>query len=177
MLHTLVYAVPLALMWVTLSNQATPSALFVGYVFGVAVLWVLRANTSIEDEGSPLRLTRLPVMLWAMLRYGVFMAWEILLSGLDVARRILRETPDIAPAIHRVPVGLDNPLVAALSAHAITITPGSLVIDFEDDERTMIVHVLDTRAVTAERLAREQAQRLEKICQMIGQTPQEAAHD
>jgi multicomponent Na+:H+ antiporter subunit E len=37
--------------------------------------------------------------------------------------------------------------IAALSAHAITITPGELVVDF-DGAKVMYVHCLDTEATS-----------------------------
>lgn len=173
MLSVTLYAIPMMFGWLILSNQPlTLANLLMGYVFGFAITLLIRANSSIENEERPLRLAHLPEQLWAVLIYTIHLGWEIWLSGIDVAKRVIPRDMKIQPAIHVISTydAECNPVVAALSAHAITITPGSFVIDFDNDRfpEQMFIHVLDTVSCNAEKLATDQQARITTIRRMLG---------
>jgi multisubunit Na+/H+ antiporter MnhE subunit len=173
MLSVTLYAIPMMFGWLILSNQPFSLAnLLMGYVVGFAITLLIRANSSIEDEERPLRLATIPSQLWAVLVYTINLSWEIWMSGIDVAKRVIPREMKIQPAIHVINTFDEecNPVVAALSAHAITITPGSFVIDFDNDRfpERMFVHVLDTVSCNAEKLATDQQARLASIRRMLG---------
>ena len=60
----------------------------------------------------------------------------------------------------------ENDVIAAFSAHGITITPGELVVDF-DGARTMFVHCLDVEA-SAQSAPAAQAKRLQLLRRILG---------
>lgn len=173
MRYTIVLAFPLALIWMIFSGQLTIEGFLVGFVFGVAVIMIVRTTTRRkEDTTRVMDVTRIPLQIMSLLVYIVRLAYDVLLSGLDVAGRIIVPSMPIAPDVKRVKTqDPDNDeLVSALSAHSITITPGELVIDYEetDTQVFMLVHVLDKQASTQEKLERDQTRRLRLIQQMLG---------
>jgi len=90
-----------------------------------------------------------PSALWAFFRYVLILAWDLLVSGMQVARIVISPTIDIKPGIVAIPSKTESELATALSAHAITLTPGELVVEIGAD-CTMYTHVLDlTRAEEA----------------------------
>ena len=66
----------------------------------------------------------------------------MLSGGLFVARIILRRELQIDPGIIAVPSGCDSELASALSAHAISLSPGELVVEI-DELGVMYTHALD----------------------------------
>lgn len=173
MLYTIVLAVPLALVWMIFSGQLTIQGFAIGYIFGFAVIIIVRNNTRRDvDVEQQLNISGIPQQIAYLLYYIVRLAIDVLLSGLDVAGRVIMPSLPILPDVKRIKTQdpQNNELVSALSAHSITITPGELVIDYEyeNNETYMLVHVLDKNESTQEKLEEAQTKRLRLIQQILG---------
>ncbi len=64
------------------------------------------------------------------------------LSGIQTARLVLSPSLPIKPGVLRIPSDTETDLGAALSAHAITLTPGEMVVEMDSDN-VMYTHALD----------------------------------
>ncbi|MEM9950554.1 MAG: Na+/H+ antiporter subunit E [Chloroflexota bacterium] len=173
MLETIVLTVPMALFWMIISRQFTIEGFIVGLIFGFGILMVVRSNTSFDDDGGEVKLARIPSQIFALVVYIIKMTWDVLLSGIDVAGKVLSPTMPIDPGTHTISTQdkTNDALVSALSAHSITITPGELVIDYSEDENgqtTMLVHTLDKNESTKEKLEHDQTNRLSLIQRILG---------
>lgn len=161
-MNRILLAVPAALCWMLLTGRLTPGAFAIGYLMGMLVLLVIPVHL------PPLRWGRLPGQLMATGLYGVVMFRDITLSSIDVARRVLSPRMRLQPGI--IAVRTQDPqkreVVAGLSAHNITITPGELVVEFDGSE-TMYVHCLDA-ASSGKTADQVQARRLRLIRAMMG---------
>jgi multicomponent Na+:H+ antiporter subunit E len=134
---------------------------------------IIRINTSFEQNDEPVRLSKIPGQLIGLVIYVIRLAIDVFLSGVDVAGRVIRPSLPIKPDVQRVNTqdATNDNLISALSAHSITITPGELVIDFEEGEHgetIMLVHTLDKDASNMEKLTRDQTKRLKLIRQILG---------
>ncbi len=78
----------------------------------------------------------------AAAQHGLHLAIDMWLSGLDVAATVLRPSLPIRPGLLRIPSGSSSETVTALSAHALSITPGQLVMGIDEAGR-MWTHCLD----------------------------------
>ena len=180
MSQTLFLSFPMALLWMIFARQLSWEGFVIGYIFGFAVLMVIRLNTTYEGDDRPIRMSKIPSQIVALVIYIVRLALDVLLSGIDVAKKVLDPKLPINPGVHHVPTQdkSNNGLIDALSAHSITITPGELVIDFDKDENgqtVMLVHALDKDASDMTKLNRDQSNRLKLIRQILGldETPKE----
>ncbi len=150
--------VPLLLLYLALSANLAPANIVTGALIAVGITLLLRPT------GRPLELHRLPGTLWAVARYLLILALDVVKSGLNVARIVLTPSLPIRPGIVAIPSLCQSELATALSAHAITITPGEMVIEI-DDSGTMYTHCLDatmadTYRAEAQRLRRELLHRI-----------------
>ncbi|NDJ87069.1 MAG: hypothetical protein GYB66_14415 [Chloroflexi bacterium] len=164
MLQIALLSFPLAFLWVTLSNETSVASFAVGYVVSAAIVTLVRGNEEVN-----ISITRLPLQLWWLAVYIADLLVEILLSGLDVAWRVLHPKLLINPGIVPVDTQDDthNQFITALSIHWITVTPGEMVVDFQEDERcTMLVHCLDVDA-SRPKLDKAQAERLRLIRRIL----------
>lgn len=173
MLLTFVLSVPMALLWIIFSRQLSFEGFIVGYIFGFAILTVIRFNTSFEDKREPMKLSRIPSQVFALIAYILQLSIDVCFSGIDVARKVLSPKMPIKPGIHTISTQdkSNSDLISALSAHSITITPGELVIDFQEDsdgQTLMLVHALDEEASSKEKLERDQSDRLSLIRRILG---------
>jgi multicomponent Na+:H+ antiporter subunit E len=112
-------------------------------VFGlfVALVLYLLLRPMIGGGGS-LDIARAPLMLRGLLQYAAYVLIDVIKCGVNVAKIVLDPKLPIRPGIVAVKSRRPSELGTALSAHAITITPGEMVIEIGDDG-TMYTHCLD----------------------------------
>jgi multicomponent Na+:H+ antiporter subunit E len=166
-------SVPMALLWMIFARQFSLEGLIVGYIFGFGILFVIRINTTFLEEDEPIHLKRIPFQLIALIWYIIRLSIDVIFSGVDVAVRVIKPRLSIDPGTYSISTqDKDNSaLVSALSAHWITITPGELVIDYQEDENgqtLMLIHTLDKESSNIDKLNRDQSERLKLIHQVLG---------
>lgn len=162
MLVTAFLAVPMSVLWMVVSGSLSPESLVVGYALGFAVLFMMKVdNIQIDTR-------KLPDQIVAFCIYTVTLARDVLLSSVDVARRVLDPELPLNPGLIAVPTQdeTESDFTAAFSAHGITITPGELVVDFEGSH-TMYVHCLDVDA-SAQKATEAQTKRLSLLRRIVG---------
>lgn len=149
----------LTLAYLAFTSNLQLSNVVIGVVLAGGVMVLLR------PEVQPLNVRNLPAALWALLRYVLNLASDLIVSGIQVARIVLDPALPIRPGIVAIPSECESDLARALSMHAITITPGEMVVEV-DEEGVMYTHCLDaTRA--AEYAADAQAMRRQMLEQIF----------
>lgn len=121
----------LALAWCGLLGTFSLSGLFTGFVIGFAALWVaqpLYGHAPYYDR--VLRLSGL----------GLYFLKELVVSSWRVAQDVLAFRPTHKPGIVAVPLDCRTDLERLTVASLITLTPGTLSLDFSDDRQTLYVH-------------------------------------
>lgn len=108
----------------------------------VGALLTLFVAVLLPPMQRSINVARLPGALLALLQYIIVLMIELIRSGLQVARIVLSPALPIRPGIIAIPSGTDSELATALSAHAISVTPGELVVEI-DDQGVMYTHCLD----------------------------------
>jgi multicomponent Na+:H+ antiporter subunit E len=158
----LVLALMISVVWMIVTNTLTLESFFVGFIVGLVSVLLVR------PQGVHIRLVRLPVQLFYLVVYLGILLRDILLSGIDVARRVL--SPDMRLSTGIIAVDTqdetNNMLIAALSSDVITLTPGELVVEVTD-QHIMFVHCLDVSA-SLTRADRQQAQRVRLFRRILG---------
>jgi multicomponent Na+:H+ antiporter subunit E len=157
-----VYALPMTLIWVLINGRVTLEILVIGFVASAALVFLLR----------PARFTvkwqHVPDQMFALVLYILCLFRDIFLSGIDVARRVLSPDMRLKPGIIAVSSQdpQRSPVLLALSADYISLTPGELVVEVEEDHM-MYVHCLDVEA-SAAIAEKAQAQRLGLLERILG---------
>lgn len=124
----------------------------------VAVTWLLANNTLyighlILAVFLGVALPRLTVHFWpdapSLRRPGVALrllavfAYDIVIANFHVARLVLGPNGKLRPAFLEVPLDLDNDFAISLLASMITLTPGTVTIDYDPERSIIHVHALD----------------------------------
>lgn len=161
---TLLYALPMALIWVVIVGRLSVDVFAVGFAAALVLVFLLR------PVSFTVRWQRFPMQLIAMVVYVVMLFWDILRSGLDVAWRVLSPDMRLKPGVIAVSTQDQehHPLILTLSASYITLTPGELVVEVAEDH-IMYVHCLDVEA-SSRNVDREQTRRLNVIQRILGRT-------
>ena len=165
LIKRLILAIPLTIGWTIYTSQPTMGNIVLGYIFSVVVLFAIRV------QGDSFKFKNLPRQIVNLVLYIVFLSYEILKAGIGVARIALSPTMPIKPGTTPVSTQDEtgNEVISAISAHGITITPGELVIDFDerDDGVYMIVHSLNIET-SKPNLDNDQSKRLKRIKGILG---------
>ena len=165
----LILALPLAIGWTIYTAQPTAGQLaLLGYLFSVSVL------IATGMRGESIRLRNAPRQLYNLFAYTLYLASEVLSAGLKVSRLILMPSlpinPGISSSVNTRRTASESELISAISAHGITITPGELVVDFEETHEEgvkMIVHSLNLDT-SGQSLDDDQRRRLMRIKGILG---------
>jgi multicomponent K+:H+ antiporter subunit E len=86
---------------------------------------------------------------WTIVRLARRVLWDILLSNIEVARRILGSESRITPGFVWVPLEISNLHGITALASIITLTPGTLSAELADDRRHLLVHCFNLRDADA----------------------------
>lgn len=82
-------------------------------------------------------------LLKFLLVYIPVFIWKLILANLDVARRVLSPKIPLNPGIVKIKTDLKGDLGKLTLANSITLTPGTLSIDVEDEY--IYVHTVDVK--------------------------------
>ena len=88
----------------------------------------------------------------AILRFIIYishLSLDIVLAGIDVARRVMRPKILISPGIVEFETPLSEDIQIALNANSITLTPGTITIDAQKTDKgsRFLVHCISQDAV------------------------------
>lgn len=135
-MHYLTFMIPVWLLYLLLTGNWALNNILTGLVLAGLVALLVR------PVKRPFAWKRLPDALLASVIYLVRLLWDLLISGLQVARIVLSSSLPIKPGIVAIPAKCESDWGVALSAHAITLTPGEMVVEIDDDG-VMYTHMLD----------------------------------
>ncbi len=133
-------------VWLLWSGQYSIErtlVLVLGIVSCLAVAGIVRRMGIVDSEGHPIHLA---------IRAIVYVPWlllAILRSNIDVALRILNPRLPVSPTLIRTRASQKTALGKVIYANSITLTPGTVSVDVEDD--LVLVHALSRES--AEELA------------------------
>lgn len=98
-------------------------------------------------------------------RLGLRVLWDIVLSNIEVARRILGRESSIHPGFVWVPLDIRNAHGIAALAGIITMTPGTLSAELSPDQQHLLVHCfhLEDAAATIAQIKRDYETPLREI--------------
>jgi len=79
------------------------------------------------------------------LYYLLWLMWQVVLSNIDLVRRIWDPTLPIRPTWERLDIEVTSTLAKTLYANSITLTPGTLTTDVREDH--FMVHSLSPEGI------------------------------
>lgn len=134
MRHTISISLLLAFIWLANSGHYTGLLLGFGLLSVALVVWVCHRMDVVDHESQPIHLTA------GLPGYYAWLAWQILLSNIDVAKRVWRGAGAIAPTVRILPVRQQTDMGRVIYANSINLTPGTVSIELSDD--SVLVHAL-----------------------------------
>ncbi|MFC4549412.1 MULTISPECIES: Na+/H+ antiporter subunit E [Halorussus] len=140
-----VIGVLLAVLWlfvrgVELAADRVLAEFLIGLAFGFPIAFAFRRFYA--DQWALSRNFR--AAPYAALYVGVFLK-ELLTANLDVAYRVLAPSMPIEPDVVAVPLRVQTDAAITTIANSITLTPGTLTMDYDEETNTLYVHGITGR--------------------------------
>lgn len=76
------------------------------------------------------------------IRYLVTFLWELVTANFDVAYRVLHPAMPIEPDVIELPLRVESDLAITTIANSITLTPGTLSMDYDNERNAIYVHAM-----------------------------------
>jgi multicomponent Na+:H+ antiporter subunit E len=124
----------LVLVWVLLWGKSSAANIVGGLVIALLVTVLLPLPVvAVEGRLHPLALLRLVAVV----------AYQLVQSSLQVAWLAIRPGPPPLSAVLRAQLAIKSDLVLALAVNILTLIPGSMVLEIDQQRRLVYVHVID----------------------------------
>ena len=131
----------LFIIWLGLTNSFHYQELLAGLLLSGAIVWLTIPSQSANRESQ----------LWqplALLTYLPVFFKNLMLANIDVAGRVLNPKLPINPGIVKVNTSLTAPYQRLILANSITLTPGTVTLETED--QAMYIHWIDVQTTNVE---------------------------
>ena len=125
--------VALVLVWMALWGSASPTVILLGAAVSALILLLFPLPTMHFRFG--VHPGRTVVLI------GRFL-WDVVVASVHVGWLAVRPRPP-QPRITQVRLASDSDFLEALTALAVSLVPGSLIVDADSGTRTLTIHVLD----------------------------------
>mgnify|MGYP000450981021 CR=1 FL=1 len=109
----------------------------IGLAVGLPIAYAIRGIYA-PTYGLRRSLSVLPA---AGIYLGLFL-WELVTANIDVARRVLSPSMPIDPSVVEVPLRVESAVAITTIANSITLTPGTLTMDYDEERNSLFVHTL-----------------------------------
>jgi multicomponent Na+:H+ antiporter subunit E len=144
----------LILVWMLLWGTVSAANILSGLAIALLITLLLPLPVvPIEGRVHPVSLLRLIALV----------AYELLLSSLQVAWLAIKPGPPPLSAVLRAHVAIKSDLVLALAVNIITLTPGSVVLEIDQVRRMIYVHVIDVGSDRAVNRFYRQVSQIERL--------------
>ena len=147
-------------VWLLFTWSLKPADLIAGAIVSLIISLVLR-DVFDDDMVKLLHPVRL---FWSIIYIPIFFYYMIV-ANFDVAYRVLNPGMPINPGIVKVKTNLKTDMGKTLLANSITLTPGTLTVDI--DNEYLYIHWINVLSEDVEKASKEIVHKFEKYIERI----------
>lgn len=127
----------LFLFWIILNGKVTTEIVIFGLVLSAAIYWLMVKFFEYPQKADLMIIRNIHLIVW----YFVVLIYEIFKSAISVYKRVYSHKIEIQPQMVFFDVDIKSEFLKFILANSITITPGTITVDVEDNH--FCVHALD----------------------------------
>ncbi len=150
------------LIWLGLSWPVNPQHLIVG-VLVAGFVALLTGDMFIK---RPYLFKHASRYLWFLYYLPIFI-WECIKANIDVAYRVIHPNRPLNPGIVKVKTSLKSDTALTFLANSITLTPGTLSVDIDQEGGFLYIHWIDVKSSDVEEASKLIVERFERILRRI----------
>lgn len=130
------FILTLVCLWLLLSGLFKIQLIILGVLSVALIVYLAKRMRVLEHRGQPLYFK-----FRHILGYWRWLMYQIVLSNIDVTKRVWSVDLNIKPTLRRVSATPNTELGRVIYANSITLTPGTTAITFTP-ENDILVHAL-----------------------------------
>ncbi|AXF54648.1 Na+/H+ antiporter subunit E [Salicibibacter kimchii] len=125
--------IAIAIFWMALQNEYTSVNFVIGYLVGIVVVFFLRRS---------LPQTFYMQRVWAIIKLIFLFIKELVVANIDMIRVIVSPRLNVTPGIVALRTSLKTDWEVTVLSMCITLTPGTMTMDYSEDGRTLYIHCI-----------------------------------
>ena len=125
----------LSFIWLACWGDTSFLQFFVGFFLGFAFLFFIESTGFMGNSGYTKKVIAVLDLIW-------FFCKELWKANVRVAIDLIRMSPKLTPAIVAVPLELQSAWAITTMANMITLTPGTLSLDLNEDNSIIYIHTM-----------------------------------
>ena len=126
----------LLFFWSIIDGKLTVESIILGSSASILIIYLNKDILFTSSDGGPVTIR----FLWHFTALIAILIVEIVKSNINVAKIVLNPKMPIEPSFIRVPVRFKKDFNKVLYGNVVTLTPGTLTVDIDEDE--YIIHAL-----------------------------------
>jgi multicomponent Na+:H+ antiporter subunit E len=124
----------IAVIWTFLQSSFTVGSFLFGYIIGIIILYILRRFLVFNFYMN---------RVWAIIKLIMLFIIELIKANVDMIKIVLSPKLHNQPGIVAVETRLESNVEITLLAALISLTPGTVSMDFSADGKTIYIHSID----------------------------------
>ena len=153
-------------VWIILAGGITRDILLIGAIVSLFIT-IIFSTMLFRKTNSELTWFNIIKSIYYMLLFIPVFFYEALIAALKVSRHVFERKPSFSPGIVKVKTKLTNVSAITILANLITLTPGTLTLDFDKSERAFYIHWIDVKTRKEAEASKAIIQRFERWLDVI----------
>jgi multicomponent Na+:H+ antiporter subunit E len=147
-----------SLVWFALTDIMSIQEVVAGLVIALMITF-LAGHFLIANQTSRGVLRRVLFFIIYIFRF----LWEMIKANLSVAYLVIHPMLPIKPGIVKIKTKLSKDSALTVLANSITLTPGTMTVDLNEDTKELYIHWIYVKEVQEEKATKEISQNFERI--------------
>jgi multicomponent Na+:H+ antiporter subunit E len=153
-------------IWIIFAGRVTLDVLIVGSIASLVTTW-LYSDLLFRSSNRKRKWTYyIKKVVYIFLFIPLFF-YEAFVAALKVSKHVFEREPSFSPGIVKVKTTLTNITALTILANLITLTPGTLTLDFDMREKAFFIHWIDVKTLEEAETRKEVIERFEKWLEVI----------
>lgn len=153
-------------IWIVFAGRITDDVIFVGLIASFITTWLYSDLLFRSTNRKKNWAFYFKKFFYILLFIPVFF-YEAFISALKVSKHVFEKKPSFSPGIVKVKTTLSNVTALTILANLITLTPGTLTVDFDMRERAFFIHWIDVTTAEEAEMRKQIIERFEGWLEVI----------
>jgi len=156
--------------WLILSGHYQTKYILIGVASAALVTFLTNDIFSSIFRHDKRERNDIRLSIFKLLRFLAYMPWllyQIVKANIQVAFIVLNPRMPIDPALLQFSTQLKREIAQVILANSITLTPGTLSVDIDEEQGVLYIHWIDVRDKDIDRASQLIVQRFERILRKI----------
>ncbi|MGM0410007.1 MAG: Na+/H+ antiporter subunit E [Bacillota bacterium] len=153
-------------VWIIFTGNLSLDSLIVGLIASLISTYLFK-NMLFRFSKKKINFKLFFKKVFLIIAFIPVFFYEAFISAIKVSKHVFEKEPSFSPGIVKVKTTLTNVSALTILANLITLTPGTLTLDFDKSERVYYIHWIDVKSREEAEKRKEIIERFEKWLEVI----------